>query len=277
MDRFDKLELEPNAAHMADVPAPLADQPADGPSHYRAASIMRRAGHFASAVPFYRRAIGFDDRHYEAWRELVDSLVRAGNLDLADALSKEAVEAYKLVRPLYAARALVLGHLGHFEQAFALSNVSIEGDDPSWYAFCVQGELLLREDRALIGRVLARFENAVERAPWNWEAPFLAGLALLNAGLPAQAAGYFAEAAHEDPHAPVCWFYLGEAFSRLRLFDQALFYYDRVVELEPTHETALRRRASVHPRLFGLLGIFRRGTLRKRWRREYERIGLTKR
>ena len=83
--------------------------PHDGPSFYRAAREMRASGHFRTASDFYQKAVGFDTHLHDAWVEWVDTLVRAKQLDQADAVSARALETHRQVRPIYAARALALG------------------------------------------------------------------------------------------------------------------------------------------------------------------------
>lgn len=275
MDRFESLEFESKsgsaAGREADV-SPLV-APADGPGFYRAARAMREAGHFQSACGYYRKAVGFNDHHYGAWVELTDSLIRAGLIEEADRVSQEVIDAYRQVRVLYAARALVLGHQGRIEQARPLSDVSIEGEQPSWYGHCVRGELMLLEDSSTWPEAVAEFERAFELAgDLAWEAAFLAGWSLLAAKLHVLAAGFFAEAAHQRPRAAACWLFLGDTFHGLQLYDQALFYYQRVTELEPTHDKALERQRRTTPMLYGLMRAFRKGALERIWQREYERL-----
>jgi tetratricopeptide (TPR) repeat protein len=273
MDRFDWLEFDTGVGESQKKRGPaLRTQPTDGPSYYRAAREMRQAGHFKAAADYYRKSISFDDHHYAAWVELVDTLVRAQRIEDADRVSDEALRAYRQVRPLYAARALVLAHRGKFDEAYPLAQVSVEGGDRSWYSRCVFGELMLRTNAAQRAEALDRFEEAMDLADGHWEAPFLAGLPLLDAKLPALAAGYFSEAARAKPLAPICWLCLGDAFRDLKLFDQALFYYQRVVELEPSNEIALQRQKDTSPLLYGLTRVFRRDSLKRRWQREFEKL-----
>ncbi|MCP4643614.1 MAG: tetratricopeptide repeat protein [bacterium] len=271
MDRFDWLELdqESDAAKRA-TPA-IRTRPTDGPSFYRAAGEMRQSGHFKAAADYYRKTLAFDDHHYDAWTELVDTLVRAGQLDTAEQVSTEAIEAYRRVRPLYAARALVLAHQGRCDEALPMSDVSVEGGDRSWYARCVRGELYLHINRNDRAGALALFEEAMELAQQDWRAPFLAGVGLLDAELPTLAAGFFADAAHLNPHAPVCWLCLGDAFRDLRLYDQAGFYYQRAVELEPTHEVARERQKTTGSLVYGLMRALNRRSMMERWNKLYEK------
>jgi tetratricopeptide (TPR) repeat protein len=277
MDRFDWLELDSHAglAHVkpdgpksAQAPRTM---PKDGPSFYRAARAMRYAGHFKTATDFYRKTVGFDDQNFAAWVELTDTLVRAGRLDEADAVSREAHENYRQVRPLYAARALVLAFQGRMDEAMPLSNVSVDGGDRSWYSRCVRGELLLRTDPAFRTDALAAFEDAADLASPPWEPALIAGWALLDAKLFVLAAGHLAEAAHWNPRAPLCWLCLGDCFRELMFYEQALFYYQRVIELEPSHDLALERQKTCAPRVFGLMRLFNRKSLQDRWQKEFDK------
>jgi tetratricopeptide (TPR) repeat protein len=271
MDRFDWLELDRAAAAESGERFHPRREPHDAPSFYRAGREMREHGYFKTAATFYEKAIGFNDQHYDAWVELVDTLVRIKDLSRADAISKEAVDNYRLVRPLYAARALVLAHLGNFQEARHHSRIGVDPEKPSWYAFCTHAEIILKEDPERRLEALEIYEQAMDCAESLWEPPFLAGWALLEAGFPALSAGMFAEAAHHNPRAPICWLGLGDSFRALRMYDQALFYYQRVTEIEPRHEAALERQRKCTGLPFGLMGVFNNRLLSGRWKKKFQK------
>lgn len=268
MDRFDWLELE--RVEQQDPPQP-AKAPTDGPSFYAAARRMRMSGHFGAAAQFYERAIGFDDHNYGARVELVDTLVRAGRLDLADRFSHASLDAYRKVRILYAARALALTHRGDIEKALSLVQVALDEGRP-WYALCVRAETLLRSSATHRGEALVLLEEAADKTKSPWDMYFTGGCILIDAGWPALAAGYFSEAAHHQPGAVISWICLGDCFQELKLFDQALFYYEKAAELEPAHEVALQRRRTCTPFLYGLTRVFRRESLHQRWNRAFDEL-----
>ncbi len=276
MDRFDWLELESTAGassakEIGQTPAAPRTMPHDAPSFYRAAREMREAGHFKAATDFYRRAVGFDDRHYAARVELIDTLVRAGRIAEAVTAAADAYENYRQVRPFYASRALVLAHQGLFDEAMPCSDVSIEGGDRSWYSRCIRGEILLRMNPSFRLEALDLFEEATNLVRTPWEPQFLAGWILLDARLYTLAAAHLAEAAHLNPRVPLCWLCLGDCFRELRFYEQAVFYYQRVMELEPTNELALARQKECASRIYGLMRVFRRESLYRRWRREFDK------
>ncbi len=246
--------------------------PKDAPSFYRAARAMREAGHFKAATEYYRKAVGYDDHQYDAWLELIDTLVRARRIAEADAASLEAHENHKQVRALYASRALVLAHLGRSNEAMQFSDVSVDAADESWYARTVRGEILVRMDSGFRADALDLFEQATRLAQNAWEPAFLAGWVLLDAKLYALAAGYLAEAAHLRPRASISWLCLGDCFRELKFYEQALFYYQRVTELEPASEIALQRQKECGPPMYGLMRAFSRDSLQKRWRREFDKL-----
>jgi tetratricopeptide (TPR) repeat protein len=278
MDRFDWLELD-STPGIASPPAPSqkaavepAAMPKDAPTFYRAAKAMREAGHFKAATDFYRRAVGFDDHHFDAWIELVDTLVRARRIADADAASLEAYENHKQFRTLYASRALVLAHLGRFPEAMQFSDVSVDAGNEAWYAHTARGEILLRMDVGFKGEALALFEQATRLAQNAFEPAFIAGWALLEAKQYALAASYLAEAAHQCPRAPLAWLCLGDCFRELKFYEQALFYYQRVTELEPASAIALERQKECGSVMYGLMRAFTRDSLQKRWRREFDKL-----
>jgi hypothetical protein len=65
---------------------------------------------------------------------------------------------------------------------------------------------------------------------------------------------------------------LGDCFHELRLYEQAVFYYQKVTELESTHDLALKRQKLSKPKLFGLMRLFRKRDLQARWNQEYEKL-----
>jgi len=277
MDRFDWLELDSTpgvAVPVSPAVLPLespAQMPNDAPSFYRAARTMREAGHFRAATEYYRKAIALNDHHFDAWVELIDTLVRARRIAEANTASLEAHEAFKQVRSLYASRALVLAQLGQLPDAMRHSDVSVESTESGWYARSVRGEVFLRIGAGHRTDALASFEQALQLAQNAWEPSFLAGWALLDARYFALAAGYFAEAAHQHPRAPILWLCLGDCFRELRFYDQALFYYQRVTELEPASEIALARQKQCGSLVYGLMRALSRDSLQKRWRRDFDR------
>lgn len=269
MDRFDWIEIDDEVAAAREAGKRPRVRPYDGPTFHQAARQMRESGHFRPAVEHYERAVGFQPHHYASWVELIDTLVRARQHAAADERSHRALDAYRQVRILYASRALVLAHLGQYREAKQHLEVSLDSDQP-WYGKCVEAEILLRQDISQRGKALACLEQAVSWADTAWEPHFIAGWMLLDAELPTLAAGHFAEAGHARPYAPIGWLCLGDCFRALRLYDQALFYYQRVTELEPGHGLALKRQKECSPRLFGLMRVFDRGALRKRWNKHFE-------
>jgi tetratricopeptide (TPR) repeat protein len=269
-DRFNWLEIE-TSARQEKVSSARAE-PHDASSFYRAAREMRESAHFGTACAYYRKAIGLNDHHYGAWCELIDTLVRSNQLDLADRVSTDAIENYRQVRLFYAARALVLTHKHRFQEAFPLISVALEGDPAAWYPQCVMGEMLLRFEREKRFEAQKHFDEAIEKADSPWEPYFLAGWALLHAGMPVLAASYLAEASHFRPCAALCWLYLGDSFRALRLYEQAVFYYQCAQEIEPNSEMSIERQKECGKLSFGLMRIFNRHKLRERWKEALEEL-----
>jgi tetratricopeptide (TPR) repeat protein len=270
VDRFDWLELESpgSASPAAELPA---DEPLDGPTFYRAARRMREAGHFRAASTFYEKVTSLDPHHYRAWVEWIDTLVRARQLEAAGLRSEQAQEMFRRVRSIYAARGLVLLHDGRLREALNHITVGLEGEEDTWYAKCIRAEFELRRDVGASQEALLWLDRGTDTAAPPWEGYFIGGWMLLDAQLPTLAASYFAEAGHRHPRAPLSWLCLGDCFAALRMYDQALFYYRRVLELEPTHEVAIERQKRVAPKLFGLMRGFRKEDLRERWNREFRK------
>ncbi len=261
MGGFDHLEFNTTPTEALYTPTPKA--------HSEQARALRRAGYFEKALPVYRQAIGMNDHNYDAWTEYIDTLVRANHLDEADTFSKTALSNYRRVHQFYAARALVLSYQGDFNAA--QTHVQTAMNQTAAYPYCVYAEILLRESLSFRSEALDALQTALNTSEERWEPCFLGGCILLNAKLPALAAGYFSEAVHVAPHAAAGLLFLGDSFAALRLYDQAQFYYQKVVELEPDHAVALERQRSTVPLLYGLTRVFRRENLRTRWNKEFEK------
>ena len=269
MDRFDWLEVGEQPKPEG---APVSWVPNDGYECLKAARSMRASGHFGAAASYYERAVALEEHLYWAWVEWVDTLVRANQLKAAEATAAKAVDLYRQTRPLYAASALALVHTGRLKEARYQSDISLDEPEPSWYAQCARAELWLMENKHDRKRVRAYIDRSIEGAESPWEPCFLGGWMFLDAGFAALAAGYFAEAGHYNPHAPIVWLCLGDCFHELRLYDQAVFYYQKVTELESTHDLALKRQKLSKPKLFGLMRLFRKRDLQARWNQEYEKL-----
>ena len=266
MDRFDWIELEESQDKF--------ESPQYEESHFSdsftMARNMRAAGHFRAAVEHYKKAIGLENDNHLAWLELIDTLVRARQLEQADQASQKAQTLFSGVAELYASRALVLSHLNANEPAkIELERGYVIGDR-SWYFSCVQAEIILRDNTGYSREALKCLEKATVYTDSPWEAYFVAGWILLDANQPTWAAGYFSEAGHRNPTAPIVWLCLGDCFKELRLYDQALFYYEKATELEPQHSLALKRQRDCAPKLYGLLRIFSRNSVQKRWDKDFE-------
>ncbi len=270
-DRFNWLEINTGQEEQKASRKPRV-RPHDASSFYQAARDMREAAHLGAACDYYRKAIGLNDQHYGAWCELIDTLVRNRQLDLADQVSADAFANYRQVRLFYAARALVLAHKHRTKEAFPLISVALEGDPGAWYPRSVMGEILLRFNREQRFEAQRFFEEAIDEASNPWEPYFLAGWAFLHTGMPALAAGYLAEAAHFRPRAALCWLYLGDSFRALRLYEQAMFYYQQAQEIEPNSELSIARQKECSKLIFGLMRIFNRHKLRDRWNAALEEL-----
>lgn len=265
MSRFDWLELAPEKPqpHL-DAAEKLSGPPTDSGSYYHAARRLREAGHFKSATEYYQRAVGLDAGNFSAACELIDTLVRAGLKKEADTFSAEAYENYRRVPLFYASRGLVLAHLGRLQEAWDLCQTAFDHTD-HWYPRFVWTELQLRASSENVREFACNFDELVARNASLWELPFLCAWVLLEAQCPAHAAGFAAEAAHLKPRAAASWIALGDAFFALRLYDQAVFYYQRTIELEATHPLALERLRRASGLRYGLMRLFSIGDLRRRW------------
>lgn len=269
MDRFDYIELRPQGT--SDRAATSRSAPTDGPSFYRAARRMKAAGHLRAAADFYERAVGFDETHYPARVEWIDCLVAQSRVQEADALARGALDQWRQVRVFYAAQALTLGHLGAWPKALPLLDIALEDEHP-WYARCVRGELLLLASLDNRLEALALLDDAMQETDKPWDTAMHCARALMAVGWPQLAAGYYSEACHALPVSPAAWTGLGDAFNALRLYEQAMFYYQKALELDPKNEVVLRRQQFCAPRFYGLTRVFRKENLRARWNTAFEKL-----
>jgi tetratricopeptide (TPR) repeat protein len=150
--------------------------------------------------------------------------------------------------------------------------VALEAPTPLWYAASVQGEFLLREAPNRPRGAVSAFERALGAADDPWEAAFIAGWALRNAGHAVLAAGFFAEAVHHDPRAVAGFLGLAECFEELRLHDQAAFYFECAQELDPEHAAARAGAKRCQSLVYGLMRVFTRRDLKQRWKLEIDRL-----
>jgi tetratricopeptide (TPR) repeat protein len=272
MSRFDWIEFEKPAAAQPAQEVRRGSAPADAEACYRMARQLREAGNFNAAVQWYEKALGFDEHHHRTWIELIDSLVRARRIKEADDRSREALANYGQVRTFYASRALVLGYQERYAEAMRQSDISIDEGSAAWYGLMVRAELLLRKDSGYREEAVRLLEEALNAAEVPWEVYFVGGRSFMHARLPTFAASFLAEAAHFNPRSPITWFSLGEAFRHLRLYDQALFYYNRALELDPGNANVEKRAKDVRVRVYGLLQTFLPVELRERWKKRAEQF-----
>lgn len=270
MDNLDWLEFSPRKD--GTLPPKPGGAPTDAAGFALEARRLRRAGHFHAAAMHYAQSVGLQEHQFSVWAALIDCLIRAGRTQEADAKSREVLDAFRKVRELYASRALALVYAGQLEAARPLLDVALEGNRPHWYASVVRGEFILRETPKRVRTAVDAFEQAIALAEDGWEPCFLGGWVLLRAGCAAPAAGFFAEAVHQDPKAAASLIGLGDAFRALRLYDQAAFYYECAQALNPDDKLAQERLKQCRSWIYGLMRVFTKRDLRARWKAEYEML-----
>jgi len=267
---FEDLELGPIPSRKR-ADDRLVTEPKDGPGCHRHAKRLRRAGHLGKAARFYERSLGYQEHNYEAWLEFADTLIRARDIERADAVAQKAIEGHGQARVLYAGLACVRAHQGHLSDAFRLSDVSLD-TQRDWYAVAVRGEIAMRkagDSRSFRKDAMECFEEASRLADDPWDAYFMAGCAMYDAGWPAYAAAYFSEALHVDPAAAAAWLGMGDAFQAMKLHEQAGFYYEQAIQLQPHLERARSGRRSALQAVYGLLSIFDKASLEEKWQARY--------
>lgn len=206
------------------------------------AEDRRHSGRLEEAIVYYEKAVCFDSGLPDAWIGLVDSLVRLGKVEQAHDTVEKALQLYRLTRPFYALKALVLLHEGEDEESFRYSDISIDQNEAVSYAWFVRGEILLTRSPRSTRTQNARhcFERSVELADKQWAACLWVGLVFLITKHPALAGAYLAESAHLNPLNAFTWLKLGDAFRAMRFFEQAKFYYEQALDVDPGCRPAKR-------------------------------------
>jgi tetratricopeptide (TPR) repeat protein len=243
----------------------------DSAALFGIAERYRHSGQLSEAAEYYEKVVCFDSGLFDAWIGLVDSLVRLGKIEKAHETVERALQLYRLTRPFYALKALVLLHEGLENEAISYSDISIEEDEADWCAWFVRGEIILTRkpgsNRAQNARYC--FERSIELAQAQWAACLWAGLVYLITHHAAPAAAYLAESAHLNPMNAFTWLKLGDVFRIMRFFDQAKFYYEQALDVDPECTPARRGLAEArasHSRIAYLIDV---ESARTRWTRMF--------
>ena len=243
----------------------------DSAALFELAEECRNSGRLSEATGYYEKAVCFDSGLSEGWIGLVDSLVRLGEVKRAHETVERALQLYRLTRPFYALKALVLLHTGREEESLRYSDISIEQDEAGWYPWFVRGEVLLSHTPGSARTQNARhcFERSINLAEKQWVVCLWVGLVLLIMKHPALAAAYLAESAHLNALNAFTWLKLGDAFRTMRFFDQARFYYEQALDVDPECEPArhgLAEAGASRSRVFYLIDV---DSARARWARMF--------
>lgn len=235
------------------------------------AENRRNSGQLTEATEYYEKAVCFDSGLFDAWIGLVDSLVRLGMIDKADDTVEKALQLYRMTRPFYALKALVLLHQEHDTESMSYSDISVEKDEADWYAWFVRGEIILTRKPSATRTQNARycFERSIELAQTQWAACLWAGLVYLITHHPAPAAAYLAESAHLNPLNAFTWLKLGDTFRILRFFDQAKFYYEQALDVDPGCTPAKRGIAEARASRSRIVYLIDVESARARWTRMF--------
>jgi Flp pilus assembly protein TadD len=131
---------------------------------------------------------------------------------------------------------------GHLEAALPLLDKASEqraGDAAVWM---LKGQVLARLNR--FQEALRSFDKAVALEADNVAALKDKGLCLMQLGQAAAALVFFERAQARAEKDPVVWLCKAEAHEELEDYDNAVRSYDKVLELEPDHPTALEQKAA---------------------------------
>ncbi|MFP4055306.1 MAG: tetratricopeptide repeat protein [Candidatus Brocadiia bacterium] len=197
-------------------------------------------GQFALAAREFHRARRHDPARFRAWAEEVDALLRAGQLEAADAVADEAMEAYGQVPVFYAAKAVVLAHQGHIERAYHHSDIAVKHQDASFLTWLSRAEVLLASAApGILRSVEACFEKAAAHDPPRWRVAFRSALILLQWGYVDRALERLGQTIERVPDYPFALKLMGDCH-RMRGEDAAAREcYQTVLAKHPDHRPAL--------------------------------------
>ncbi len=235
------------------------------------AEDCRNSGQLSKAIAYYEKVVSFGSGLLDAWMGLGDSLVRIDEVAKANNVAEEALQRYGLAGSLYGLKALVLLHDGQEVESFRYSDISLQQDEAGWYPWLVRGEILLMQGSRSARAQNAGycFERSANLAEKQWVACLWAGIVCLVNQHPALAAAYLAESAHLNPLNAFTWSKLGDAFRTLRFFDQAKFYYEQALDVDPESESARRGLADARASRSRISNLIDVGSARARWARMF--------
>ncbi len=241
--------------------SPSMLEPQDASGYFAKGEELRNLfGDFEAAAECYQRAARFEPSLYDAWTAWVDTELRNGRIDEAEAAAKEAMSHFGQVNDFYSAMGLVFVHKEKPRKAARFLDIGNRQGQGAWYPWLARAEFLLATESAA-GRNLEAAKSAVQKAldaapKHQWKVYLWAGLIFEEYDHPTLAAVTFSESLHLRLENPFGWVKLGDCFKRLEFFDRAEFYYRQAMDVYPGFELAARRLGQVPPAFERLLRFF---------------------
>ena len=214
------------------------------------ANAFSDKGRWQDAIKDYDTAIGFDPKDATAYNNRGTARQNLGDL-------ARAIDDYTLALGLdparaafYFNRALAYHRKGEPERALADYSATIERD--SNYAYAYHNRGLLYHAKGDFERAIADFTKAIEINPQYAQSYLSRGMANLRGGDVRNAIDDLRQSLRIDDRQPAASAALGEAYAKLRLYEDARTQFDHAIALDPTFSEAFLQRA----RLFEAQGEF---------------------
>lgn len=265
---------------VAEFDRALAFQPGYASAYTNRGIALQKAGLRDQAARSYRRALQLDPAALPPRKNLADLLLEEGKADEAFALYREVLEAGPEYTGVAVDLARGLAREGRTEAAAAvyrdilqispgtpaarvgLGNLLLEAGDPAAareeYRAAVEvnphsalarynlANVLIAEGRIEEG--IAEYREVLRRDPAHRDAHNNLGIQLAARGELAAALGHFTAAIGSDPGDPAGYYNRGVVLIKLGRPGEAVADLEKVLELSPGHEPALRALAAARRR-----------------------------
>jgi tetratricopeptide (TPR) repeat protein len=228
------------ALFLADSAARRAPQVAD--VHFQRGRVLSELKRFDQARVAYKKAVGFDPDHAQAWLNLGNNASRQQQYRQAISFYQKAQGGYPVRARISRGRAYnSLGEWDSAEQAFqqALEADSTSASAHAWLS-------LLLEDRSELDSALHHSRRALRLEPHNVDYKYFLGAQLMSAGKSEEAVRYLEEVVEERPWHHGAHYKLGRGLAQAGRSYEAQRYLARADTLQQLQSDIVRQRELIH-------------------------------